>query len=141
MQRDGARKSDRLIAPIDGAVCTLPHITWIAGKFRHKRASEQTACRTPGRIGHLMQELLQQLDPDYYSSALLLVVRAELERLRQERSTCPDVEIAGSVPLDTAPSAGGGARGRRTTSLSAPPGANPGLLSHAGTVASVDHNP
>jgi hypothetical protein len=39
-----------------------------------------------------MQELLPQLDPDYCRSALLLVVRAELERLRQERSTCADVK-------------------------------------------------
>jgi hypothetical protein len=39
-----------------------------------------------------MQELLQQLDSDYYRSAPLLVVRPELERLRQGRSTCAGVE-------------------------------------------------
>ena len=39
-----------------------------------------------------MQELLPQLDPDYCRSALLLVVRAEFERLRQARSTCSNVK-------------------------------------------------
>jgi hypothetical protein len=39
-----------------------------------------------------MQDLLQQLDLDYYRSALLLVARAEVERLRQERSAFTDVE-------------------------------------------------
>jgi hypothetical protein len=33
-----------------------------------------------------MQELLRQLDQDYYRSALLLVARAELEYLRQEHA-------------------------------------------------------
>jgi phosphoserine phosphatase len=32
-----------------------------------------------GSITYIMQELLQQLDLDYYRSALLLVARAELE--------------------------------------------------------------
>jgi hypothetical protein len=53
-----------------------------------------------------MQDLLQQLDLDYYRSTLLLVVRAELERLRQERSTCADVERRSDVPLRTPRSAG-----------------------------------
>jgi hypothetical protein len=35
-----------------------------------------------GRIDHVMQEFLQQLDLDYHRSVLLLVARAELERLR-----------------------------------------------------------
>ena len=44
-----------------------------------------------------MQELLQQLDPDYRRSVLWVVVRAELERLRQERSTCADVKGRGKL--------------------------------------------
>lgn len=45
-----------------------------------------------GSIGYMMQDLLQQLDLDYHRSEPLLVVRAELERLRQERSASTDVE-------------------------------------------------
>ena len=37
-----------------------------------------------------MQELLQQIDLDYYRMARLLMVRAELEHLRRERPA--DVE-------------------------------------------------
>jgi hypothetical protein len=54
-----------------------------------------------------MQELLQKLELDYYRSALLLVARAELERLRQERSTCADVEGRSKLPLGTSRSADG----------------------------------
>ena len=50
-----------------------------------------------------MPELLQQFDSDYYRSALLLVVRTQLERLRQERSTCTDAERRSNVPLGTPP--------------------------------------
>jgi hypothetical protein len=39
-----------------------------------------------------MQELLQQIDLDYYRSARLLIVHAELEQLRQERSASADAE-------------------------------------------------
>jgi hypothetical protein len=46
-----------------------------------------------------MQELLQQIDPDYYRSARLLIVRAELEQLRQERSVFVDVESRSKIPL------------------------------------------
>lgn len=38
-----------------------------------------------GSIGYMMQDLLQQLDRDYYRSVLLLVARAELERLQHEQ--------------------------------------------------------
>jgi hypothetical protein len=44
----------------------------------------------------LMQELLQHIDVDYYRLARLLIVRAELEQLRRERS---------EIPIDTSPSA------------------------------------
>jgi hypothetical protein len=43
-----------------------------------------------------MQELLQQIDVDYYRLARLLIVRAELDQLRQGRS---------EIPIDTSPSA------------------------------------
>jgi hypothetical protein len=33
-----------------------------------------------------MQELLQRIDPDYYRTALLLIVRTEVKRLRKGRS-------------------------------------------------------
>jgi hypothetical protein len=56
-------------------------------------------------MGNLMPELLQQLDPNY-TPALLLVVRTELERLRQERSTCTDLERRSNVPLATPPLVG-----------------------------------
>jgi len=46
-----------------------------------------------------MQELLHHLDPDYYRTALLLVARTELERLRQERSTGTNIERRSNVPL------------------------------------------
>ena len=46
-----------------------------------------------------MQELLQQIDPDYYRSARLLIVRAELEQLRQGCSAFVDVEGRSKIPL------------------------------------------
>ena len=46
-----------------------------------------------------MQELLQQIDPDYYRSARLLIVRAELEQLRQWRLASLDVERRSKIPL------------------------------------------
>jgi len=39
-----------------------------------------------------MQELLQQIDPNYYRSARLLIVRAELEQLRKRRASLVDAE-------------------------------------------------
>ena len=49
-------------------------------------ATEPTIVRGSGSIGRVMQHFLQQLDADYYRSALLLIARTELEHLRQERS-------------------------------------------------------
>jgi hypothetical protein len=37
-----------------------------------------------GIIRFIVQELLQQIDLDYYRSVRLLIVHAELEQLRQE---------------------------------------------------------
>jgi hypothetical protein len=39
-----------------------------------------------------VQELLQQIDLDYYRSARLLIAHAELEQLRQERPASGDLE-------------------------------------------------
>jgi DNA replication initiation complex subunit (GINS family) len=39
-----------------------------------------------------MQELLQQIDLDYYRSVRLLIVHAELEKLRQQRPASDDLE-------------------------------------------------
>jgi hypothetical protein len=46
-----------------------------------------------------MQELLQQIDPDYYRSARLLIVRAELEQLREGRSVFVDAESRSKTSL------------------------------------------
>ena len=36
-------------------------------------------------IQSIMQELLQKIDPDYYRSVRLLIVHAELDKLREGR--------------------------------------------------------
>ena len=46
-----------------------------------------------------MQDLLHQIDSDYYRSARLLIVRAELEQLRHRRSTMVEVERRSKIPL------------------------------------------
>jgi hypothetical protein len=43
-------------------------------------------------LSRIMQELLQQIDSDYYLAALLLVVRTELERLREGHSALLDAK-------------------------------------------------
>jgi hypothetical protein len=48
-----------------------------------------------------MEDLLQQLDLDYYRSALLLIVRAEIEHLRREPSALAFVERLSKVPVGT----------------------------------------
>jgi hypothetical protein len=53
-----------------------------------------------------MQDTLQQLDLDYYRSALLHVARAELERLRRERSAGTNVDRWSKSPFDASPAAG-----------------------------------
>jgi hypothetical protein len=68
----------------------------------HECATAQTACHSIWQLG-LMQDLLRQLDPDYYRAALLLIARTELEQLRQERSACGRVERSSKVPLGTSP--------------------------------------
>jgi hypothetical protein len=47
-----------------------------------------------------MQELLQQIDLDYYRSVRLLIVHAELEQLRQERPASADLERRGCGRID-----------------------------------------
>ena len=49
-----------------------------------------------------MQDLLQQVDPDFYRSVRLLIVRAELEQLRRARSIFSDVEKRCKIPLGMA---------------------------------------
>lgn len=46
-----------------------------------------------------MQELLHQIDTDYYRAAQLLIVHAELEQLRRRRSSMADVERRSKIPL------------------------------------------
>jgi len=50
-------------------------------------------------FGRLMQELLHQIDSDYYRFARLLIVRAELEQLRHRRPTMDDVDRRSKIPL------------------------------------------
>jgi hypothetical protein len=45
-----------------------------------------------GIIRFIVQELLQQIDLDYYRSVRLLIVHAELEQLREERPASGDLE-------------------------------------------------
>jgi hypothetical protein len=61
---------------------------------------------TSGSIVCMMQDLLQQLDLDYYRSALLHVALAELESLRQERSAGADVERWSISSFGASPAAG-----------------------------------
>jgi hypothetical protein len=53
-----------------------------------------------------MQELLQQIDLDFYRSARLLIVRAEIEHLRQRSSASADVEGRSKIPLSGTSSSG-----------------------------------
>jgi hypothetical protein len=62
--------------------------------------------KASGSIDSIMQELLQQLDLDGYRSALLLVARTELERLRQQRPAGTDVERY-KTPFGASPTADG----------------------------------
>jgi hypothetical protein len=50
-------------------------------------------------VERLMQELLHQIDSDYYRSARLLIVRAELEQLRRRRSAMADIDKRSKIPL------------------------------------------
>jgi hypothetical protein len=70
-------------------------------------ATEPTACHSIRQHRYIMQDLLQQLDLDYYRSALLLVARAELERLRQERAAGAGVERRSKSPFGASPTAEG----------------------------------
>lgn len=47
-----------------------------------------------------MQELLQQIDLDYYHSVRLLIVHAELKLLRQERTAPVDLERHRALRID-----------------------------------------
>jgi hypothetical protein len=51
-------------------------------------------------IQPIMQELLLQIDLDYYRSVRLLIVHAELEQLRQERPASDDLERRGRPRVD-----------------------------------------
>jgi hypothetical protein len=48
-----------------------------------------------------MEDLLQQIDLDYYRSALLLIVRAEIAQLRQQSSALACAEQPTKIPLGT----------------------------------------
>jgi uncharacterized protein YcaQ len=74
--------------------------------------------RTDNALQHLaasarhMQELLQQIDVDYYRLARLLIVRAELEQLRQERCEIPIEASPSADRREVAPDYFSGAVGR-----------------------------
>ncbi len=46
-----------------------------------------------------MEELLQELDPDFYREARLHIARVELEQLRRERGAFADIERRAKIPL------------------------------------------
>jgi DNA replication initiation complex subunit (GINS family) len=46
-----------------------------------------------------MQQLLQQLDPDFYRETRLHIARVELEQLRRERSAFADIERRSKISL------------------------------------------
>jgi hypothetical protein len=46
-----------------------------------------------------MEELLQQIDLDFYRSARLLIVHAEIAHLRQSSSPSADVERQREIPF------------------------------------------
>jgi hypothetical protein len=46
-----------------------------------------------------MQELLKELDPDFYREARLHMAHVELEHLRRERSSLAEVERRAKIPL------------------------------------------
>jgi hypothetical protein len=79
--------------------------------FKRDRAASFVVSALPSRlraiasgsIGRIMQDLLQQLDLDYYRSALMFVARAE--RLLQEHLAGIKVERLIKTPFGTAPTA------------------------------------
>jgi hypothetical protein len=46
-----------------------------------------------------MQDLLQHIDRDYYRSARLLMVRAEIAQLRRQSSASAPTEQTGKIPV------------------------------------------
>jgi len=48
-----------------------------------------------------MDDFLQYIDLDYYRSARLLIVRAEIAQLRQQSSALARVEQQGKIPAAT----------------------------------------
>ena len=55
----------------------------------------------------MIKDLLRQLDLDYFRSMLLHAVRAELERLRQERSAGRGLDPCGASPFRASSTADG----------------------------------
>ena len=81
------------------------HITNGDVKVKLSALADRQRAAAFGMLRRVMQELLQQIDLDYYRSAQLLIVRAELEQLRQGRSALADVERRSKIPLATPPHA------------------------------------
>jgi hypothetical protein len=79
------------------------HITNGDIKVKQSALADRQRAAAFGIFWRLVQELLQQIDLDYYRSAQLLIVRAELEQLRQGRSALADVERRSKIPLATSP--------------------------------------
>jgi hypothetical protein len=49
-----------------------------------------------------MQELLKDLDPDFYREARLHMAHVELEHLRRERLSLAEIERRAKIPLGKA---------------------------------------
>ncbi len=89
--------------PDDG---TMPDVATRPSKARSQMSTlsalpDRQSAASFGMFPPIMQELLQQIDSDYYRSVRLRVVRAELEQLRQERSASADTERRESTRTDS----------------------------------------
>ncbi len=64
-------------------------------------ASRQTARLGTRQPSDIMTELLQQIDPDCYRSAQLLIVRNELARIRRGNSASTSAVVPGEIAAGT----------------------------------------
>ena len=71
------------------------------GNITVKYASRPTTHRSIWHHPCVMQDLLQHIDLDYYRSAQLLIVRAEIAQLRQQSSALAYVERHSESPIGT----------------------------------------
>jgi hypothetical protein len=110
-ERDWMGWLDKLCAgcrtSADGSLCVS--LVALAASFVMSVLANRRRVTASGSISYMMPDLLRQLDIDYYRSALLLVARIELERLRQEGSRSTYIDRPSKTPLGAVPTADGAA--------------------------------